>query len=192
MKVRYPWSWRRISVVLLVCVAVFGLGPGTWYMFTKQTGPIYEFNYDRDRQPILDIFNQNWYWLISSDDYSPEFMMKYHAPNHYDPAYVGKLQIKVLREKIQNEDTFIGFVAYYLKKPTEGQLLFLAVRPEFRGKRYGEQLINYALADLKKRGAKVVKLVTRTTNENAQKLYTRVGFKETSREDGYVYFEYHF
>lgn len=190
--IRYPWSWRRISVVLLLCIALFG-ATGTWYFLNQQRGPIYEFTVDRDREGILDIFKNNWYWLIADGDtYDPEFMMKYHAPNSYDPYYVGKLKIKVIRDTCDGKDTFIGFTTYYMLSPGLGRIQFVAVRPEFRGKRYGEKLTEYALNDLKKMGAKKVKILTRTDNTAALKLYNRVGFKETGRDDKYVNLEYQF
>ena len=100
---------------------------------------------------------------------------------------MGRLRIKVLRE----HDAFVGFTAYYMKTSDLGLLLFLAVNPEFRGKGYGDMLTRYALNDLIRVGAKRIRLVTRTCNIPAQKLYKRVGFKETSRDDeGFVYFEY--
>lgn len=190
--IQYPWLWRRISIVILICIALFG-ATGTWYFLNRQTGPISEFNYDRDREGISNIFKDNWRWLIADGDtYDPEFMMKHHAPNNYDPYYVNKLKIKVLRERFDGKDTFIGFTTYYMLNPTLGRIQFVAIRSEFRGKRYGEQLTKFALDDLKNMGAKKVKILTRTDNTAALKLYTRVGFKEINRDDKYVNLEFTF
>ena len=114
-------------------------------------------------------------------------MLKYRAPSQ-DLKYIGRLNIKVLREK----EKFVGFTAYYMKEPGFGFLLFLAVNPEFRGKEkgYAEKLLKYALGKLKEVGAHYVQLCTRIDNERAQRLYRRVGFYEISKDDGFVYFQY--
>jgi ribosomal protein S18 acetylase RimI-like enzyme len=53
-----------------------------------------------------------------------------------------------------------------------------------------KKLMQFALDDMKRLGAKKISLVTRTSNLSAQKLYNRMGFKETYRDEGYVYFDY--
>ncbi|MGB8366855.1 MAG: GNAT family N-acetyltransferase [Candidatus Babeliales bacterium] len=177
-------SWKKKSIVLgIIAAIIFGI----FYYISGDGHPIYDFDETRDMQEILQIFDDDWYWLIESEDYSPEFMLTHRAPNK-DPMYVGSLHIKVLREK----NKLAGFAAYYLKKKGLYQLLFLAVNKNFRGKGYGEQLLCYALKDAKKLGANQVRLVTRSTNFPAQRLYKRVGFKQVDvREDGkFIYFEY--
>ena len=174
---------KYIALILLLSIA--GVGTTLYYRQSHEVGPIYVFNEDRDTQSILDIFKSDWYWLVASSDYSPRYMLTYRAPNQ-NPLDRGKLIIKVLRE----QEEFIGFTAYYKKSPTVWQLLFVAVKDAMRGKRYGETLVRYALEDMRSKGACRVELVTRTTNLSAQKLYLRMGFKETEREEGYVYFAY--
>ena len=147
--------------------------------------PISTYQEDRDTKEILDIFKTDRYWLVSSPDYSPEFMLKNRAPSKQDARYFGKLNIKVLYEG----DQFIGFAAYYLKNFFIGQILFLAVKPEFRGKGYAQQLMRYAIADLKKQGATIITLVTRSENKPAQGVYKKLGFTLSHEEDGFVYFE---
>ena len=146
---------------------------------------IQDFNESRDTQDILDIFKQDKYWLLSSPDYSPEHMLSTKSPNKEDARYFGKLTIKVLREN----DTFIGFVAYYMKNFFIGTVLFLDVKPEFRGKGYAQKLMRYAIDDLKKQGASIITLVTRTENHAAQAVYKKMGFTKTHEDDGYVYFD---
>lgn len=179
---RSVWKKWRIGAAIFT----MSLGAGIFYYLSIPRGPIYDFDPARDTQDILQVFERDWYWLVSSDDYSPEFMLKYRAPGR-NPLYIGRLRIKVLREN----DAFVGFTAYYMKTSDLGFLLFLAVDPEFRGKGYGDTLTRYALNDLIRMGTKRIRLVTRTDNIPAQKLYSRMGFRETSRDDeGFVYFEY--
>ncbi len=183
MAYTYKPSWRKYFII----TALSGLiSLGMWYIYYSAIpqGPIYDFNEQRDTHDILTIFKRDWYWLVASEDYSPEFMLKYRAPNK-DPRYLGRLHIKVYRE----HDAFVGFIAYYMKTFYEGFILFLDVLPAFRGKRYGEQLVHHALDDLKRQGASKVQLVTRTNNTAAINLYKRINFYETSRDDAFVYFE---
>ena len=132
----------------------------------------------------LDIFKRDWHWLVASETYSPEFMLKYRAPTQQLES-IGRLKIRVLR----NRNNFIGFVAYYMKSPIQGFVLFLDVNPEFRGRGYSDKLLQYALKELLHMGAYSARLVTRTTNYSAQKLYKRNGFSEVERENGFIYFE---
>jgi len=175
-------QWPKIIAIIAMLSTV---GIGTWYLYQKfqPAEQILDFNDARDTQDILDIFKRDWYWLVASDDYSPEFMLKYRAATQ-DMRYLGRLQIKVLRSK----DGLIGFIAYYMKTPTEGFVLFLDINPPFRGKGYSEKLLSYALDNLKRLGATAVRLVTRTDNFPAQKLYQRTNFTEVSRDNGFVYF----
>jgi ribosomal protein S18 acetylase RimI-like enzyme len=175
----------KYIVITLICVVGISLAFREYQ--AAQHPHIYPFNASRDTQPILNLFDQNWHWLVSSDDYSPEFTLKYLAPSR-DPRYVGKLHISVLRQHNQ----LMGFVAYYMKKPDFGFLLFLAVDQKFRKNQYGETLLRYGLQQLADMGAKRIQLLTRLTNLPARRLYERVGFKEFSRNqpEGFIYFEY--
>jgi len=165
-----------------------GLVAATFYYYLPYTNGsetnIRDYNETKDTQEILDLIAKDRYWLIASDDYSPEFMLKNRAPNVQEKEYYGKLNIKVLYQG----DNFVGFVAYYLKNFFTGHLLFLAVKEEFRGKGFAKQLMDYALNDFKKQGASMVFLVTRTSNTKAQSVYKKTGFTETERDNEFVYF----
>lgn len=177
---KLTWLYAAIVGVFLVAA-----GTGVYYYQHYQQGPIYEYIYDRDAADIKDLMTLDWYWLISSPDYQVDFMLKNRAPNHKDPRYFGKMNIKVLRIN----DAFAGFVTYYKKSAYEGSVLFLAVRPEFRGKRYAQMLLDYAVEQLKQQGALYVRLVTRTNNLKAQAVYKRDGFDELGRDDEFVYYQ---
>ena len=145
---------------------------------------ISDFNDARDTADILKLMEEDRYWLISSKDYDPAFALKSRSPNTYEDKYKGKMKIRVMRK----DGAFIGFVTYYMKNFIEGLILFLAVRSEFRGKRYGPELMDYALADLKCMGAQQAELVTRVSNVKAQSVYKRTGFEETTRDEEYIYY----
>jgi len=62
----------------------------------------------------------------------------------------------------------------------------VAVRPEFRGYRFGSQLLRTTLARAKEVGATVAHLEVRAKNEAAQRLYRRCGFEASGlRKDYY-------
>jgi ribosomal protein S18 acetylase RimI-like enzyme len=135
------------------------------------------YNEAQDKEAVLKIFKDDWFWL-STGDYSEKditWRLKTGSPNEYEPRFFGKMKIAVLYD----HDTLAGFITYYMKNFYEGHILFLGINPTFRGKRYGLLLLDYSAQDLKNMGAKIVSLVARTTNEPGIKLYTRFGMKKT-------------
>jgi ribosomal protein S18 acetylase RimI-like enzyme len=178
-------SWmRRLALTCVLLGLLSGIGYGVyWYACLSSRVPVYEFDPKRDTKPILDIFERDWYWLVANDDYSPEFMLEYRAPKQ-DPLFAGRMRIKVLREK----DQFVGFAAYYMKNNKLGFLNFVDINPEFRGKRYAEQLVRYAINDMKSMGAQRIDLVTRPSNVSAQALYKRLGFILTGQDPDFVFY----
>jgi len=179
---------KFVKQVVLVVGIVFVLGVGIW-LYRGTAYNIYEFDKDRDTQDILVLFKKDWYWLMGSPaQYDERLVLDYltYRTPEMNPLYAGRMQIKVMR--IENK--FAGFIAYWRKTANLGKITFLYVQSEMRGKRYGQQLLAYAIDDLKRMGVKRVRLFTRTNNSAAHKLYNRFGFKETSRDGKYVYFEY--
>lgn len=176
-------SWIKYIVIgaLLVAGGVAG-----WYYKTHVAEGIYSYEPSIDRAFILDLFKKDWYWLISdySPDYSPEYMLDNRASSN-EPKYIGNLSIKTYRK----EGRPIGFIAYYMKELFEGYILFLAVSKEFRGQGHARKLFSYAVDDLKKRGATVIRLITRTDNVRGRKLYTGMGFNQIWTDGAYVKYE---
>ncbi len=179
----------KLLLVTALSAATFG---GIYYYRTNYSNVvaqplISDYKPARDRADIIAVFNsEDLYWLSASDYYNAAFMLDNHAPNDRDMRYFGALQIKVLREG--NE--FIGFTAYYKKTANEGMILFVYVKPEMRGKRYAQKLVEYDLEALRAMGVHIVKLLTRTSNHRAQAVYNRLGFTVTSidEEGGFVYY----
>ena len=99
------------------------------------------------------------------------------SPNEYEQRYRGKLKIVVLYEtEFGKPEKQIGFCCYYMLNEYIGRLLFLCIDKQVQGKRYGERLVQYALEDLRRMGAKFVRMWCRIENSNARKLYERLGF----------------
>src|SRR5436190_10502378 len=95
---------KKIGIVMAGIFAIL-ISFGAYYYSCYERGPIYEFNAARDTQPILDIFDKNWYWLIANDDSSPAFMLKYRTHNE-NPTNFGKLIIKVMRSSCAKASSF--------------------------------------------------------------------------------------
>lgn len=175
-----------IQKVLLGLVLLAGVGIGGWYYQTYASEGIYAYDASTDREFIKRLFKEDWYWLISdysSKTYSVEHMLDFKASTQDETN--GRLIIKTYRIKGQP----IGFVAYYPKELYEGRILFLAVDKKHRSKGYARKMAKYAINDLKKHGAHIVRLITRTDNTSAQKLYKSLGFKEIWNDGAYMKFE---
>lgn len=153
-------------------------------MVAMQNSAIRPYNQADHKAFIKKQFKENWYWLISSFDYNIEHMLDTRSPNNYEPRYKGKMDIVVLHQEGQP----VGFGTYYMRSSSHGEILFIAVDKAFRGKRYAQQLVLYCLEQLKKKGAKVVRLATRVENKGARKLYNRLGFPELDESQGFVHY----
>ena len=177
----------RLSVkkLLLVSVIALSIGGGAAYYFTQERGPIYHFNEQRDTAELVELMKKNAYWLSDNPNFNPEFHLKYRTPDTR-PSSAGTLSIRVLRQ----EDKLVGFIAYHMRSAALGFVLFIAIKPEFRGKRYGQQLMRYAVDDLTRKGAVKIRLVTRPANKPGHALYKRFGFKLMREDDTFSYFEY--
>ena len=99
------------SLIILACIGVVG---GVTYYVTHRPAitvvtdqgsfTVSDYEENRDKDEILSIFVSDRYWLLSSDDYDPEFMLAYKAPDT-NPLYLGALQVKVMHEN----GKFVGF-----------------------------------------------------------------------------------
>ncbi len=181
---------KRVTKIVALILSLGLIGATAYYYYAPTPVPVVSdsiipFDYARDAQNIKQTFIDDKYWLLSSEDYDVEYMLANKAPNKREPRYVGKLNIKVLYENNQ----FVGFIAYYLKNFFLGQILFVDVKQEFRGKGYAQKLVKHAIEDMKKQGATMITLVTRTSNISAQSVYKKLGFTVSLEEDGFVYFE---
>ena len=181
------FSKNTKKIILLLSIAcATGIAFVSYNYYVASQESIYEFNAARDTQPIMDIFNKNWYWLLASEESTPGLMLKHRTHDATNPLTFGSLKIKVLRI----QDQLAGFTAYYMEKAKQGRLLFLAVGHKFRGKGYGQKLAKYAMSDMLSMGAQSITLWTRTSNLPAQKIYKELGFVEVFDDNGYVFFEY--
>ncbi len=188
IKKRINFLTKKLSLALIFSSVCIAAGFGVYYNLYQKVG-IYDFNDRRDTPFVLDIFKHNWEWLIAgvSPTFAPDYVTHMlHNRTSRDFQQKGAMTIKVLYQGRSPA----GFVSYYKKKFYEGRILFLGVLDQYRSKGYGYQLFKYAMNDLIAQGCTKITLVTRTTNYPAMKVYTRAGFKEIKRDDGFVDFEY--
>ena len=171
---------RKKNVVIVILLAL--AGGGVYYSLIESpvsSNEFYVAPYDkaRDRAFIFDEFKAHWSLLQMNATYDIDFMLEKKAPNTREPLYYGKMPTMMLC----HDNKPVGFITYYMRTPYQGEILFLDIANEYQGKKLGEKLLTHAFADLKKQGAKIVKLFTRSTNFPAQKLYKRVGFVECEK-----------
>jgi ribosomal protein S18 acetylase RimI-like enzyme len=177
-------------IIFLATIFLFSAVFGWWvYKTQKSSGPtISEYQDSRDRVDVIEIFRQNWWWLIAGKDFSQKYvedMLDKRTPKN-NPRLIGSLQFRVLR--IGNN--LAAFSAFYMEKKDTGRLLFLVTDENHRKKGYAELLAKETLNIMKKMGAKRIWLLTRANNERAQQLYRKLGFQEFYYDpDGFVHFE---
>ncbi|HVZ81372.1 MAG TPA: ribosomal protein S18-alanine N-acetyltransferase [bacterium] len=74
------------------------------------------------------------------------------------------------------EGRVAGYMGYW-EAPQEAHIINLAIGPDFRQKGLGAQMMDYCLDYAKKRGAALATLEVRQSNEAAQALYEKMGFR---------------
>ncbi len=172
---------------------LFGVGAalliaaGGAYVSYQSSSPIKPYEASRDRAFIIDLFKNNWYMLLSdySPNYNVEFMLDKKSPTTDDMSEVGQLNIHTYIK----DGNPVGFIAYHVKELKVGQILFLGVAEQYRGKGYSRELMKFAIKDLKKRGMLAIRMWTRTDNTKARKLYESLGFKEIWTDGAYLIYE---
>lgn len=177
-------SFSRTAIISAVLLGAASACGGWWYYAADG---IHAYSGSRDRAAILSLFDANWHWLVSeySLGFSPEYMLD-HAASSQAPEHVGNLSLYVYRA----ERKTVGFLAYYLKSPLRGYILFLVVDDAYRGKGYARALMDFGLKKLIDTGVRTIELVTRVSNTPARSLYESSGFVENWRDSGFVHYEY--
>lgn len=182
---------RKIWQYTVVAASVV-IGASFWwghsYRDSYRDTQIVRYQADRDRQAILQLFEDNWEWLVaqSPQEYSAAYRIDNKAPSK-KPADTGALSIDVFRW----EDVTAGFIGYYMNTSYKGTVLFLAVYDAYRGRGIARRLLTHAIDQLKHRHVKYIDLVTRTDNYAAQRLYERTGFSPIKTTDRFVTYRYY-
>lgn len=74
------------------------------------------------------------------------------------------------------EEKLIGYCGMWLVLD-ESQITNIAILPEYRGRGFGEKLLLAVMDVARKRGASIMSLEVRVSNESAQSLYKKLGFQ---------------
>jgi len=178
---------NNLVIILALVFVIAGTAISVYYFSfkNKTCGLVEDYIAQRDRQDVINLFKENWYWLIASHDFSTEFMLDKRAPDK-NPRYLGSMYFKVLR--IDNQ--LAGFTASYIKKKDVGRILFLVINEKFRGKGYADLMMKCAIDHLVSLGSKRIILLTREQNIKAQKVYLRLGFTQYKYDpQGFVHYE---
>ncbi len=77
---------------------------------------------------------------------------------------------------LEVEGKVAGYMGYW-EAPEEAHIINLAIGPSYRNKGLGLEMMNHCMEYARKRGAKLATLEVRQTNEAAQRLYDKCGFK---------------
>lgn len=148
-------------------------------------GPIRLYTPEKDRTSVEQLFKDNFYALTANPDHDFDVMLEKRAPNRFQTKYFGKMDTVVLNDG----NKLAGFVSYYMQSTYSGKVLFLSVNKECRRKGYAKKLMTFAVERLKKKGAKVIKVCTRTDNDAAQNLYVnKFGFVKEDVSDGFIFY----
>lgn len=77
---------------------------------------------------------------------------------------------------LEVEGKVAGYMGYW-EAPQEAHIINLAIGPDFRKKGLGFQMMDYCMEYARKRGAGLATLEVRQSNEAAQALYEKMGFR---------------
>jgi len=175
---------RRSLILILFSTLACGIA-GWWLWRSRPCNGIAMYQDTRDREAVLKMFHDNWYWLINEQStFSPEHFLTYRSPTKKLKDY-GTSRIFVYC--VDNQP--VGFVAWNPLSFYKGRLHLIAVQKDHRGKGISKQLMKAATEDMKRRGISEVTLITRTNNEPAKNLYKRLCYEEYWRDNDFVRFK---
>lgn len=174
-----------IAFVLLI-IAFVAISGAVYISQLKRTG-IYPYRVDKDLPFVEKLFAENWYWLIPE---GMSFDVKDTFTKLLPPPYEFQSKSDALVYIYWQNNKPAGLIVYYMKNFYQGKIWFLVVQEEYRKQGISTKLLQYALKDLKSRGASTIWLLTRTDNVRAQSIYKRAGFQEKPYYDNrFVVFE---
>jgi ribosomal protein S18 acetylase RimI-like enzyme len=144
----------------------------------QDTATIRSYEHEKDFIPLVQLINENKFWISERRDFSAEKMLLHRIPTN-DQGFKGQATVDV----IQTNSTTAGFIAYYKKSAKQGFIWLLAVDKAFRGRGFGEKLMLHAIDNLKQQKVNYITIATRLINKPALSLYRKLGFKEKYRDE---------
>lgn len=78
---------------------------------------------------------------------------------------------------LKDNDAIVGSAGIYKVNDEEFELIKMYVAPEYRGKKYGEMLLQHCLAKVKETNASKIILYSNSKLQTAIRMYEKFGFK---------------
>lgn len=180
---------RKVLCSLLVILAVLGgIGFYQYYGNGITIDPIEAYQPARDRYDVERLFAQNWFWLINIP--YEDALASFGKDLDKVSSVTEQQKPEAYRWIVYREGGVVkGFCTYYIKSPTVGRILFLAVGEKYRGHGCAQQLMQYAISALERAGAKTIRILVRIENFRAQNLYRKLGFEAVKTADEFIYME---
>lgn len=176
--------FRGIGIFCLFVLV--GIGVHRYYGSSAES--IQHYLPSRDRDEVSRIFEQNWYWLINVPYKAA--LASFAKDLDRAESVEEKKKADALEWVVFREDGVAkGFIAYFIKAPAVGKILFLAVDAKYRGHGCALRLINHAISVLEKAGCKKIEILVRIENFRAQNLYRKVGFEVVKTDSTFMYME---
>ncbi len=190
----------NVGILALVCVGVnswlaAGVAREMVFFDEKNDLRIYAYHPDYDSSQ-LSALEDKYSNLFELPDDMPRFielinMEFYHRNTSALPI--------VKTVVMYRGDTFVGFVNYalfeevvYGKSSIVGKICRIIIEPEFQGRRYGKQLMQLALDDLKKGNVDSVTFGCDRDNARALALCESIGFKKVDSWESMMLLEYRY
>lgn len=135
---------------------------------------IEKFNTARDKEFVANLLDHERQWLPDEGD------IKDLEEGDFE------IDFKIFKAPITNKTIYlyfvdnkpIGFISFWMIHNT-GQILRLAILPEYRRKGYAKELVLYAIEAMRFKGAQVIMIETLPENIIAQNLYEKLGFEKS-------------
>jgi len=85
----------------------------------------------------------------------------------------------------QQDNMIVGYIIFWIRYEDEGHIISLAVDKNYRRKKVGTQLVDYAVNIFTKCNVRDIKLEVRVGNKSARKFYDSLGFEENEFIENY-------
>ena len=172
---------RKIGIGIFIVAALSYAG---WYTYRQFYG-ISEYRYPADKEAVIKILQDNWYWMVSesSTNFSAEYTFTHKAATNEYPD--GSLHIFVYR--VHGKP--VAFSTYYRSEPGVALVQFLGVAHDYRRHGYAQALLEYVVEHALAHGFTKVILAVRENNVPASRLYAKLGFKEFTKDDGFIWLQ---
>lgn len=128
---------------------------------------------NQDAEILTDLMKEYWNVLAPGNEYNPAIVNATLNDQVSVTFYPKKITIKVL--KVENK--VVGFITYLLCADHIGHIELLAVDHSAHRHGNGTLLVQHAINDLQAMGATAINICVVESNNKAQALYHKFGFK---------------